>query len=108
MTDIETQDTEPLTPDAARIVELERRIVQLELRLEVEVRANDSALRLAAAHSGVLQGQLDRQKPVMQAALEAGRYFLAHETMDLDDGDYRRLETLGEAVRTFDALQPKG
>lgn len=73
-------DPEPRDPQAMRIVELQR--------------------------------QLDRQKPVLQAALEAGRYWLSHDSDDLDDsedldeGDFRRLETLAEAVRAFDERAP--
>lgn len=105
MTDIETQDTEPLTPDAARIVELERRIVQLELRLEVEVRANDSALRFAASHAGALKKTLDQQEPVMKAALELGRLLKPRPIPSDRDAP---LTALANAVEAFDALQPKG
>ena len=106
---LETQDTEPLSPDAARIVELERRILQLELRLEVEVRANDSAIRLAGTHSGKLRAQLRQQEPVMKAALELGRQWAKGSSMT--SGDYanlHHLNALAAAVAAFDALQPKG
>lgn len=52
-------DPEPRDPQAMRIVELEREVRNLELRLEVEVRANDSALRLAAAHAAELRRELE-------------------------------------------------
>jgi len=78
MSDIETQDTEPLSPDAARIVELERRVRELE-RFIV------------------------RQRAVMTPALELGRIWNAQEGVNA-----AVIDRLGDAVKRFDALQPKG
>lgn len=79
---IGTQDTEPLSPDAARIVELERRVRELE-RFVV------------------------KQRAVMTPALDLGRVWLLERT---DDHHLKLalIERLVAAVERFDALQPKG
>lgn len=77
-----TQDTEPLSPDAARIVELERRVRELE-RFVI------------------------KQRAVMTPALDLGRVWLLERT---DDHHLKLalIERLVAAVERFDALQPKG
>lgn len=78
MSDIETQDTEPLSPDAQRIVELERRVRELERHV---VKTN----------------------PVLLAALLVGRHW-----NDQDGVNAQHIDALADAVQAFDALQPKG
>lgn len=87
---LEIQDTEPLSPDAARIVELERHVERLRVGFET----------MGAAQR--------RANPVLAVALELGRHWNAQETCDLDEGSRYRLDSLAAAVEAFDALQPKG
>lgn len=78
--DIGLQDTEPLSPDAARIRELMQRVRDLE-RFIV------------------------KQRGVLIAALELGRLLYAEANFDL----VREHEALANAVKAYDdALQPKG
>lgn len=93
MSDIETQDTEPLTPDAARIVELERKL-----------RVAEQTARYWAAELDECEAALKEQQPVMKAALELGRALPTAGAIEL-----RPLHrALTAAVRDLDALQPKG
>lgn len=101
MSAIETQDTEPLTPDAARIVELERKL-----------RVAEQTARYWAAELDECEAALKEQQPVMKAALELGRQWEANAgpfaPPELTDEELQRLNTLAATVKAFDALQPKG
>lgn len=92
MSDLETQDTEPLTPDAQRIVELERRVIQLELRLEVEIRAADSAVRMLGSQAAKREQELQNQIVYWRTRCEA----VEQELQQV------------RAAQRLSALQPKG
>lgn len=130
---IETQDTEPLTPDAARIVELERLLKRHDRTIAALRRAVENLLAKGGAGSSEfarsqpsdaceilhwqiraenVEDELDRIWPVLLAALELGRQWEANAgpftAPELTDEELRRLNTLAAAVKAFDALQPKG
>lgn len=88
---LETQDTEPLTPDAARIVELERHIEKLRGAIEA----------MGAGRR--------RCEPVLAVALALGRQWAKGSSMTSDDyANLHHLNALADAVKAFDALQPEG
>ena len=95
MSDLETQDTVPLSPDAQRIVELERRVRELETFIAAHPFTGRELQRR--------QQLLDQQAPVMKAALIVGRHW-----NDQDGVNAQYIDALADAVAAFDALQPKG
>lgn len=127
---IETQDTEPLTPDAARIVELERLLSFQERCNTALKRALEATLKAQGAGSSPYarsqpsdaceieqwkahaEGAWEEQaaaEPVMKAALMLGRQWAKGSSMTSDDyANLHHLTALAAAVAAFDTLQPKG